>query len=338
MATFEKTLSGKYKATVCINYKRSSRTCKTKDAARLWAAKQESVADVARGEADTAKISLFEVVLIYAETVSVTKRGAKWEVLRLLAFSRNCKLCRRFVGDVTVEELEWWRDTRLGQGVGHNTVRREFTLLSAVFQWAMKQKFCVKNPVRAVEMPSLPKHRERLIDDAERDALCAALGWVEGGEVDTHQKEIAVAFLVGLESCMRKGEIFGMTRRHVDFVKQVARLPLTKNGDSRDVPLSRRAVALLKSLPENGNTLFSVPTASSDVLFRRARARVAKMDGFAEIEEVHFHDARHTSITRIAQSGKLGILELARMTGHKDLKSLQTYFNASAASIAAKLD
>jgi len=55
-----------------------------------------------------------------------------------------------------------------------------------------------------------------------------------------------------------------------------------------------------------------------------------------KIENLHFHDTRHEAITRLAK--KLDILDLARMTGHKDLKSLMTYYNATPAEIAAQLD
>ena len=53
------------------------------------------------------------------------------------------------------------------------------------------------------------------------------------------------------------------------------------------------------------------------------------------IDDLHFHDLRHTAITRLAS--KLNILELARCVGHKDLRQLQVYFNMSAEDIAKKL-
>src|SRR2546429_7708068 len=49
----------------------------------------------------------------------------------------------------------------------------------------------------------------------------------------------------GTESGAR---MLGLQWQHVDLVRCVAHLPLTKNGDSRDIPLSRRAVAILKEL------------------------------------------------------------------------------------------
>ena len=54
------------------------------------------------------------------------------------------------------------------------------------------------------------------------------------------------------------------------------------------------------------------------------------------IEDLHCPDTRHEAITRLAK--KLDVLDLARMAGHKDLRQLMTYYNATAEELAAKLD
>ncbi|KNH05818.1 Shufflon-specific DNA recombinase [Candidatus Burkholderia brachyanthoides] len=45
-----------------------------------------------------------------------------------------------------------------------------------------------------------------------------------------------------VETAMRRGEIVDLQREYVDLRRRVAHLPETKNGSSRDVPLSTRAV------------------------------------------------------------------------------------------------
>jgi integrase len=103
----------------------------------------------------------------------------------------------------------------------------------------------------------------------------------------------------------------------------------TKNGDERDVPLSTKAVSLIESLAKAGERLFEGLTATSrDVLFRAARDKCG-------ITSVTFHDARATAITRLSK--KVDILTLARISGHRDLKSLQIYYRESAADIAKRL-
>ena len=63
-------------------------------------------------------------------------------------------------------------------------------------------------------------------------------------------------------------------------------------------------------------------------------AEVQRKAGLADAD-LHFHDARHEGITRLA--AVLSVLELARAVGHRDLRMLQTYYNESAEDIAKKL-
>ena len=71
------------------------------------------------------------------------------------------------------------------------------------------------------------------------------------------------------------------------------------------------------------------PTTSQvDALFRKARARCG-------IQDLHWHDARATAITRLAR--RLDILDLARMIGHANLGELRTYYRERAEDIAARL-
>ena len=68
--------------------------------------------------------------------------------------------------------------------------------------------------------------------------------------------------------------------------------------------------------------------ASLDVLFRKAHR--------AKVRDLHFQDPRAEAITRL--SAKLDVLELARQVGHRDIRSLQSYYRKKASEIAKKLD
>lgn len=101
------------------------------------------------------------------------------------------------------------------------------------------------------------------------------------------------------------------------------------NGDGRDVPLSERAVALLEAMKGvDPARVFTVDSQTASTLFRRARER-------AGVHGLTFHDSRHDAITRLAQ--KLSVLQLARMVGHRDIRSLMTYYNETAESMAKLL-
>lgn len=67
-----------------------------------------------------------------------------------------------------------------------------------------------------------------------------------------------------------------------------------------------------------------------DALWRRAK-------GKAMVEGLNFHDLRREATTRLAK--RLDVMELARVTGHRDLKTLHSiYYSPSVEDIADKLD
>lgn len=93
--------------------------------------------------------------------------------------------------------------------------------------------------------------------------------------------------------------------------------------------LAARAVELLEAMKGiDKDRVFTVDSQVASTLFRRARVR-------AKIDDLTFHDSRHDAIPRLAQ--KLNVLQLARMVGHRDIRSLQTYYNETAESMARML-
>lgn len=153
---------------------------------------------------------------------------------------------------------------------------------------------------------------------------------------------------------MRRGELLALRWECVNLARQTAFLPDTKNGDSRMVPLSRKAVAILQEL----QTLAGVgdvlegpvfPTTAMALRkgFKRALERAQQqykedcraagkrpVRGF--LEDVHFHDTRHEAASRLSE--KLSnVLELSAVTGHKDLRMLKRYYHPRAEDLAKKL-
>ena len=75
---------------------------------------------------------------------------------------------------------------------------------------------------------------------------------------------------------------------------------------------------------------FPIEAGTFDATFRKLRRR-AGMEG-----QFTFHDSRSTAIRRLSQ--KLSIYDLARMIGHRDLKTLMVYYRKTASEIADGLD
>jgi integrase len=311
---------------------RDSQTFDTKAAAVAWATAREAEILAQSGKSRTTiSMTLSEALRRYKRDVSPAKAGERWEVLRLDRFDRELEWAGELMCRITSEQVAQWRDSRLAK-VQSSTVRREMTLLSSVFEIARTEwKTCLVNPVRDAKRPSNMPHRERRVASSETSALLNRLGYVEGQPPQTLLQELAYAFLIALETAMRQGEILGMTAQWVNLPERFVRLPMTKNGSSRNVPLSMRAVELLTPLYKGkgaNDRLFRLESASADTMFRRVRDELG-------INGLTFHDTRHEAITRLAR--KVDVLDLARITGHKDLKSLMVYYNATASELAQRL-
>lgn len=324
MATF-RNRDGKWQARVCVNGVQKARTFPTKAKAKAWAAEVETKINSGEYQARSAH-SFSETLTRYANEVSSKKRGERWELLRINAWQKLSFADYR-LSDVTTPMLAEWRDERLKK-VQNSTVNRELNLMSSIFEQARREWHWIShNPVRDVSRPAQPKHRDRLFTDDEITRICAALGY-PSDTILLRQQIIAVAFLFAIETAMRREEITGLEWNRIDMRGRVATLPMTKNGDARKVPLSSEAIRLLSLMKKNDKP-FDVDKDVLSSLFRRACT-------LAGVKDARFHDARHLACTRLAK--KLNHLELARMIGHRDLRSLNVYFNETAEELAKKLD
>lgn len=320
MAHFYKMAKG-WRAQVARLGVRQSQTFATKAAAEAWARQVESDL-LARKRGALPRYTVLQALEKYAAEVSPTKKGCAWEVKRLAAFGRE-PWAGKLLQDLTAADLAKWRDHRL-QSVTPGSVRRDLTVLRSVFKLAIREwQWIDVSPLDGLTIPAENKPRTRRITWREVRAQCRALGY-QTGQVGTKSQEVALAFLIGLRTAMRAGEILSLTPEAVDLVGRVAHLRDTKNGDDRDVPLSRAALRLFRSWKG-----WTVDSASLDALFRKARVR-ARLSGFT------FHDSRAEALTRM--SAKLDPFELARVSGHKDMGILLSrYYRKSASEIALKL-
>lgn len=326
MASYRK-VAGGYKAEVCVNGNRKARTFDTKAEARSWATQTEfELGKMGIGVSTTATLN--DVFQRYSIEVSETKKGGRWEIVRLKKFSKFA-LARMRLIDIRREHLEAFIDEQLNK-ISPASINRELNLISNCFTHARRWRLMDHNPMADLKRPKDPPPRDRRIADDEIEKILLVLGYQKGRKIISQQQRVAVAFLFALETAMRAGEICSLIPKHIDLVKRTALLPNTKNGSSRKVPLSSEALGLLNLLvPWTSDSVFGLSSSSLSTQFAKA---VKKTD----IEDLTFHDSRHEAVTRLAE--KLDVMELARCTGHKDLKQLMTYYNKSAEDLAKLLD
>lgn len=319
MASIRK-YNGKWRAEIFKLGVRRSKIFPTKQAARDWSARQEYL--IENGDVSTSRETFGNVLDRYIREVSPGKRSHRWELIKAECLKRD-KIAQFPLGDLAPRHFSDWRDRRLRE-VTAGTVIREMGFMSAVLSVARRDWDLIKvNPISDVRRPAQPPARDRLPTTAEFDRLAEAAG----SDLSFSTARTYHAFLFACETAMRAGEICGLTWDRVDLKRRVATLDRTKNGSSRDVPLSTGAVKLLEALPPL-DPVFGLSVSSCDALFRKLKTK-------AKIIGLNFHDSRHYAITKLSR--KLDVLALARMVGHKNIGQLQTYYNEGAEELAKRL-
>src|SRR3546814_4409106 len=119
-----------------------------------------------------------EALQRYADEISPTKRGARWEQIRINAFIRDHNLFQRPIASFTGPDIAEWRNKRLRK-VAASSVNRELCLLSSVFTYAMKEWHMgiTFNPCSLVTKPRKPRPRTQRISLEDRKKLISQLDW-----------------------------------------------------------------------------------------------------------------------------------------------------------------
>ena len=166
------------------------------------------------------------------------------------------------------------------------------------------------NPVDSIRIPNGIKRRERRLKKGEYEALREAV---------QHSKNPITWPIIefAIETAMRRSEILSLRWENIDREYTMATLRDTKNGLKREVPLTKKAKQVIRSLPEQGEYVFP----ASDCAVRHAWERLVRRAG---IKNLRFHDLRHEAVSRFFELG-LSVPEVALISGHKDYRMLARY-------------
>lgn len=277
-------------------------------------------------------ITFAELVNKYIHDVAPTMKGGNKTASRLKKLVNDYpKLMKKSITDVNQLDMIEIRNDRLSK-VSTSTVKCDLGALGSVFKYARQELRILKtSPLIDVAKPTQAPHRERRITQDEIETILTGFKYDSSYQPTNKRQQVAWAFLFALETAMRASEIVSMQWCNV-FDDHVL-LPDTKNGTARKVPLSKKARELIELM--RGIDADKVLTISdrSNALSHDFWLVVSNRLG---ITDLNFHDTRHEATTRLAN--KLPIQDLAKVTGHKDLKMLMRYYNPTVQELAQRLN
>lgn len=279
------------------------------------------------------KVGFSEAVEKYIPAHSVHKGNHQTEagILRILANRWE----GRSLSAISKQDIVLLKDDLLAKGRAASTVNHYLNALSQLYQIAINEwGLRVTNPITGIKRMSEPQGRmKRLSIDAET----ALLSCCHNLKLDY----LADIIVVALETGMRCGEILSMRWEDVDLINRRVLLRDTKNGDSRQVPLSSRVKIILEQLSSRNTGELVFPHCRWAI--RRHYTRVVKQSAKAHkgvqnpYTDLRFHDLRHEALSRLSDKG-LNVMEIAHISGHRTLSMLRRYTHPNHEVLLKKLD
>jgi integrase len=296
------------------NYKSLSRTFIYKNDALQWAKETETGLQKNYLEYNSAQLPSFSKIIDkYINLISTYKRGAGIEIIRLRALQKE-NFTKLPFNQISPKIISEYRDKRL-QKVQSSTFLRELNTIQHIFNIANKE-WCIniKNPIKNIVKPKITQKRERRLTTYEYNFLVTG---------NYNQQCLRDIIEIALETGMRRGEILSI---HInDISSQILTINQTKNGCSRKIPLTKRALYILN------NTKLPFPYTPNAL--KLAWNRLKKK---GNIKDLHFHDLRHEAISRFFEKG-LSIPEVALISGHKDVRMLFRYTHLKAINLLKRI-
>jgi integrase len=308
--------------------------------AKDWAqAREHSLkAEVTFGAAAHAKKPLSELIDRYFE-LELPKRHTDQRRMRT-----RLTWWRDQIGDVALKDmtpalLAECRDRLLAEahkhyryspksGVGRQkspaTVVGYMMALSHAFTVASKEwGWLTSNPMSNVKKPALPQGRVRFLDDDERDRLLKAC---ESSDCDVLLPIVVLAISTGA----RYSEIMNLRWTDIDLERGLARLEKTKNGERRALPLTHKALQLIRDLRERCDSkarglLFPRADGMAPMAIQKHWKSAIERAG---IQDFRFHDLRHSAASYLAMNGAT-LAEIAEVLGHRTLQMVKRYAHIS---------
>ena len=244
------------------------------------------------------------------------------------------------VNRITLVSLENFKAEKLAT-LAPASVKKIFILMRAAINHAIaRKKFRGTNPVTAQAGFSTPpeaNQAERFLSREEAHALLM--------ELEKRSTQLYHMAFIALYSGMRATEIFGLKGADIDENNTVA-IITAKGGERQPVLLKKEVLDVLKQYRTTPGALLFPNTKGkrySDIpdTFERAVNAVGLNDtGEFAIDtkgkripvritdtkyRVIFHTLRHTFASWLAQSGKIEIYELKKLTRHKRFEMVERY-------------
>ena len=271
---------------------------------------------------------------LYRETYLPYLQSYRRNMESDLSFHQNHLLPKfgtKHLDELTQQDVNEAQQSMRNAGYAPGTANKYVVQIRYMYNVAKKAKIhgADFNPAAGVKQYTV-NGRERFLTQEEigrlRDAVakstCKPLKYI-----------VALLLMLGC----RKTELLTAKWEHVDLERRTWRIPLSKSGKVRHIPLSAAAVAIFEDLPRWKGCPYVIPNPRTLVPLSDFHEPWHTACRRAGLKDVRIHDLRHTFASNLVNAGH-SLFVVSRALGHSSTRMSERYAHLSDETLFAAAD
>lgn len=233
-------------------------------------------------------------------------------------------LGKKYLDEITKKDIIDFHHGLHAKGYKPGTCNRSLILLRYAFNLAIKWEIpgVKTNPTKDVPLLNDQEgKKERYLNREETERLYGVLKESDNALL---QYIIPMLILTGA----RKREVLDARWEDFDLDRRQWRIPITKAGRPRYVPLSTGVINLLTVVPHDEHNPWVFPNPKTNKPYISIFGSWNTARKAAGLADVRIHDLRHSFASFLVNAGR-SLYEVQRILGHTQIKTTQRYAHLS---------
>ena len=218
--------------------------------------------------------------------------------------------------DISLQEIDKFKN-RLSKTLKPATVMHVLTLLKRTINFGIERQL-VKPLLFKIRMPKVNNQRTEVLTKKQLSDLLNVLSTYPN-------RRSADIMKLALFSGMRRGELFSLKWKNLDFENGFIYIENPKSGTDKKIPMNDPARKIIEAQTKTGSP-YVFPSKSGNKLvdIRRSVNSIKKEAGLPD-DFRPIHGLRHVYASMLASSGKVDLYTLQKLLTHKSPQMTQRY-------------
>lgn len=237
-----------------------------------------------------------------------------------------------YLDQITQEAVIKFQHTLKAEGYSAVMANRGVALLRAMFNLAKRWQLpgVGENPATGIKQFQM-LGRERYLTQEETRRLLAGL---PNNRANPMMQFIVPLFLL---TGMRKRELLDSQWADIDLERRQWKIPVTKTGIPRFIPISEVVMGILQHLPRYAHCPYVLPNPWTLQPFQSLQYSWNSIRQEAGLPDVRIHDLRHAYASYLAQAGS-SLQVIGKLLGHAAIKTTFRYAHLDNAQLRLATD